>query len=167
MERVLVVLRTLKFSDFDGLRSFETGTGNIVRPTGVVGRAKKLLRSSRGAVRVGRGEAGMRARLGAAERGIGIELGPSKLPFTDEASGLREDPLDGGRRIDIPKMVVGLIPKFGVVRPDSETLVRDTTRVEPVVDAGVIRPDAGISLWDSGTLRKAEGGGLSCADRRE
>lgn len=54
-----------------------------------------------------------------------------------------------------------------MVRPDPEATERDTIRVDPVVDAGVARPDGGISSCDSSdTARNAEGGGLSCIDRR-
>jgi hypothetical protein len=67
----------------------------------------------------------------------------------------------------MPKILVGLLPKLGVVRPEIEGLVRDTTRIDPVVDAGVARPDAGISFIDSWMPRNAEGGGSSWVDRRE
>ena len=121
--------------------------------------------SCRSSPPLGSGEAGIRERDGTADRGVGMALSP----LTEDDNVLRDELRDDGRRMLMPKMVVlEVMPKLGVVRPDSEIRERETTRVEPVVEAGVTRPEAGISTCDSiETARNAEGGGLSydCRER--
>jgi len=157
-DNLLVDLRGAGLSDLDGLRS--TGTGSSVRPIGVAGRPgnSRLLTP-------GSGDDGIRDNEGILGRGGAIP--PPRVGFPWEAFR------DCGLRIDIPNSdELALIPSPGVPLPDADPtpFVLDTTRLEPTVDAGVVRPEDGNSARDgdvTDTPRKADGGGSSFIDRRD